>query len=130
MRFAIMTWAGDDVRPESIFGLTDEKGSGMLPALSPYGFWADFRTIDETQFKFADDAKKSIERDGYYLMGASITIAEAFGAAAASSGAVGLFHIAGVTPEAPDLSTALGGRAAETAIEISEAMIADARARL
>ena len=31
-----------------------------------------------------------------------------FGAAAASSGAVGLFHIAGVTPEAPDLETALG----------------------
>src|SRR5688572_3122034 len=31
-----------------------------------------------------------------------------FGAAAASSGAVGLFHIAGVTPEAPNLETALG----------------------
>jgi predicted aconitase len=55
---------------------------------------------------------------------------KAFGAAAASSGAVGLFHIAGVTPEAPDLAAALGGRTAETAIEISEAMIADARARL
>ena len=35
---------------------------------------------------------------------------KAFGAAAASSGAVGLFHIAGVTPEAPDLATALGGQ--------------------
>jgi predicted aconitase len=55
---------------------------------------------------------------------------KAFGAAAASSGAVGLFHIAGVTPEAPDRATALGGMAAEATIEISEAMIADARARL
>ena len=35
---------------------------------------------------------------------------KAFGAAAASSGAVGLFHIAGVTPEAPTLATALGGQ--------------------
>src|SRR4051794_33653182 len=36
---------------------------------------------------------------------------KAFGAAAASSGAVGLFHIAGVTPEAPDMETVLGGQA-------------------
>ena len=55
---------------------------------------------------------------------------KAFGAAAASSGAVGLFHIAGVTPEAPDVATALGGMPAETVIEVSEAMVADARARL
>ena len=34
---------------------------------------------------------------------------KAMGAAAASSGAVGLFHIAGVTPEAPNLDAALGG---------------------
>ena len=40
---------------------------------------------------------------------------KAFGAAAASSGAVGLFHVAGVTPEAPDLATALGGQRAESA---------------
>ena len=36
---------------------------------------------------------------------------KAFGAAAASAGAVGLFHVAGVTPEAPDAATALGGAA-------------------
>lgn len=36
---------------------------------------------------------------------------KALGAAAASSGAVALFHIPGVTPEAPDLAQALGGRA-------------------
>lgn len=33
-----------------------------------------------------------------------------FGAAAASSGDIEMFHIPGVTPEAPDLETALGGR--------------------
>ena len=34
---------------------------------------------------------------------------KAFGAAAASSGAVGMFHAVGVTPEAPTLEAALGG---------------------
>ena len=34
---------------------------------------------------------------------------KALGAAAASSGGVGLFHLAGVTPEAPDVATACGG---------------------
>ncbi|GGH26069.1 hypothetical protein GCM10007036_33600 [Alsobacter metallidurans] len=34
---------------------------------------------------------------------------KAMGAASASSGGVGLFHVAGVTPEAPDLATACGG---------------------
>lgn len=34
---------------------------------------------------------------------------KAFGAAAASTGAVALFHVVGVTPEAPDLASALGG---------------------
>jgi predicted aconitase len=34
---------------------------------------------------------------------------KALGAAAASSGAVALFHVVGLTPEAPDLETACGG---------------------
>jgi predicted aconitase len=55
---------------------------------------------------------------------------KAFGAAAASSGSVGLFHIAGVTPEAPDLATALGGAEPAAVIRVTPAMIADARARL
>jgi predicted aconitase len=33
-----------------------------------------------------------------------------FGAAAASSGGVEMYHVAGVTPEAPTLSAALGAR--------------------
>lgn len=35
---------------------------------------------------------------------------KAFGAAAASTGGVAMFHVAGVTPEAPDMDTALHGR--------------------
>ena len=55
---------------------------------------------------------------------------KAFGAAAASSGSVGLFHMAGVTPEAPDIATALGGREPQARITVTPAMLADARRRL
>lgn len=41
---------------------------------------------------------------------------KAFAAAAASSGAVALFHVAGRTPEAPDAQTALGEQAPETVL--------------
>ena len=56
---------------------------------------------------------------------------KALGAAAASSGAVGLFHAVGVTPEAPSLRDALGGRdaAAETVI-LSRADLREALSRL
>jgi predicted aconitase len=44
---------------------------------------------------------------------------KALGAAAASSGAVALFHVVGRTPEAPDLKTACGGRAPELVLKLS-----------
>jgi predicted aconitase len=43
---------------------------------------------------------------------------KALGAAAASTGAVGLFHAVGVTPEAPTLEEAFGGRAPECTFDI------------
>jgi predicted aconitase len=52
---------------------------------------------------------------------------KAFGAAAASTGAVGLFHIVGVTPEAPDLATALGHEPAPETIKLTAQMVAEAR---
>ncbi|TPJ36318.1 aconitase X catalytic domain-containing protein [Mesorhizobium sp. B2-8-3] len=55
---------------------------------------------------------------------------KAFGAAAASSGAVGLFHIAGVTPEAPDVETILAGPEPEAVIRVTPDMVAQARAGL
>jgi predicted aconitase len=44
---------------------------------------------------------------------------KALGAAAASSGAVGLFHVVGVTPEAPDLETACGGLKPELRLQLT-----------
>ncbi len=55
---------------------------------------------------------------------------KALGAAAASSGAVGLFHIVGVTPEAPDLASATGGRDPARTILLTPAMLRAARDRL
>lgn len=61
------------------------------------------------------------------LTGLPATVSEdqlkAMGAAAATSGAVGLFHVEGVTPEAPDLETALGGRAPEARIPLAPATL-------
>ena len=53
-----------------------------------------------------------------------------FGAAAASSGAVGLFHIAGVTPEAPDVRTALNGAPPSGTVVVTDDMIRDSQRRL
>jgi predicted aconitase len=52
---------------------------------------------------------------------------KAFGAAAAASGAVALFHVAGLTPEAADLAAALGGAPAEARIVVTPKLIRAAR---
>lgn len=55
---------------------------------------------------------------------------KAFGAAAASTGSVGLFHVAGATPEAPDEATALQHQPPVERIQVTVAMLRDAQARL
>ena len=54
---------------------------------------------------------------------------KAIGAAAASSGAVAMFHAVGSTPEAPTLDAALGGRAPDETIEVTLDALRAARAR-
>jgi predicted aconitase len=59
------------------------------------------------------------------IVGLPATLGEddlkAFGAVAASTGAVAMFHAVGLTPEAPDLATALGGSAARETIDVGRA---------
>lgn len=57
-------------------------------------------------------------------------ILKAFGAAAASTGSVGLFHVAGATPEAPDEAMALHHQPPVERIVVTEAMVRDAQGRL
>jgi len=66
--------------------------------------------------------------------GVEVTPAEdelkAFAAAAASSGRVALFHMVGVTPEAPTLDAAFLGRPPGRVVEITLAALREARAEL
>ncbi len=55
---------------------------------------------------------------------------KAFGATAASAGAVGLFHVAGATPEAPDEATALHNLPPAERIVVTNDMMQDAQRRL
>ncbi len=55
---------------------------------------------------------------------------KALGAAAASTGAVALFHIVGVTPEAPTLDAATGGQRPDATIVLTPGMLQAARDRL
>jgi hypothetical protein len=55
---------------------------------------------------------------------------KALGAASASSGGVGLFHVAGVTPEAPDAATALGHEPPRETIRLDAAALRGALDRL
>lgn len=55
---------------------------------------------------------------------------KALGASAASAGGVGLFHVAGVTPEAPDAATTLGGTLPEQTVLVTPEHIAGELARL
>lgn len=52
---------------------------------------------------------------------------KALGAAAASSGAVAMFHVVGSTPEAPSLDAALGGRPPAAVEHVTLAALRDAR---
>jgi len=52
---------------------------------------------------------------------------KALGAAAASSGAVALFHAVGLTPEAPSLEEAFGGKEPRRVVEVTPSRLADAR---
>jgi predicted aconitase len=55
---------------------------------------------------------------------------KALGAASASSGAVGLFHAVGITPEAPTLVDALHGFAADETIDVAPEDVRDVLAHL
>ena len=55
---------------------------------------------------------------------------KAFGAAAASSGAVALFHMIGITPEAPTLEAAFQGNLPQKIIEVSMDMLRKSREEL
>ena len=79
MQFVVMVWVSEGTKSGSIFGVLGKNNPGKLPIISPKGRWENFMTVEESRFKFAAEAKTSIAMHRFYLMGASVTLTEAFG---------------------------------------------------
>ena len=55
---------------------------------------------------------------------------KAIAAAGATAGAVGMFHVVGITPEAPTLDDAFGGRASRVEVTVDSDLLSETRAAL
>src|SRR5947207_3260849 len=109
--------------------LTDQRAGQMLLRLAgvPPALQEDdqfFAVLGHLVGKLAGDRIPVI--DGILARPAEDQL-KAFAAAAASSGRVALFHMVGVTPEAPTLEAAFQDRAAPPVIEITTADLRAAR---
>jgi predicted aconitase len=122
--------------------------TGRVPAV---GYHLEENRRGQIHMPLVDTHRKLQENDGLYpvlghlvgkvaqdkvpvLTGFDVSPTEdqlkAFGAAAASSGTVGLFHIVGITPEAPTIPAAFHGREPERVVEITMESLRAARAEL
>jgi cis-L-3-hydroxyproline dehydratase len=86
-----------------------------------------FAVLGHLVGKIAEDRVPVI--DGIVVQPAEDEL-KAFGAAAASSGRVALFHMVGVTPEAPTLEAAFQGRSPSQAVDMTVADLRAARNEL
>jgi predicted aconitase len=112
--------------------LTEQRAGDLLLRLSdvPAALQRDdqfFAVLGHLVGKLAGDLIPVI--DGVVVRPAEDHL-KAFGAAAASSGRVALFHMVGVTPEAATVDVAFQGRAASRTIDITLTDLRQARAEL
>jgi cis-L-3-hydroxyproline dehydratase len=112
--------------------LAEHRGGQMLLRLSdvPAALQADdqfFAVLGHLVGKLAEDLIPVI--DGIAVQPEEDQL-KAFAAAAASSGRVAMFHMVGVTPEAPTLEDAFQRRAPGEAIRVTTADLRAARAEL
>jgi predicted aconitase len=92
----------------------------------PAGFWSDdaaYPVLGTWLGRIAGSLVAAIEGIGT----PSEDQLKALGAAAASSGAVGLFHVIGVTPEAPSRAAAFGSLAPANVVRFDRAAFDEAR---
>jgi hypothetical protein len=122
--------------------------AGRVPAV---GLHLEENRRGQVVFDFGSIPEKIATRDDFYpVLGHWLGIAaaeripvlanlsarpsedqlKALGAAAASSGDIALFHVVGVTPEAPTLEAALRGRTAEETVAVSLDELRRARGEL
>ncbi len=112
--------------------LTENRGGQMLLRLTgvPPALQRDdqfFAVLGHLVGQLAGDRIPVI--DGVVVSPAEDQL-KAFAAASASSGRVALFHMVGVTPEAPTLDAAFHGRAPQTEVAIAVADLRAARGEL
>ncbi len=110
--------------------LTENRGGQILLRLEgvPLALQQDdqfFAVLGHLVGKLADENIPVI--DGIAVSPAEDQL-KAFAAAAASSGRVALFHMVGVTPEAPTLAAAFHGEAALLSAPVTTMTVADLRA--
>ena len=122
--------------------------TGRAPAA---GLHLDENRLGQLLFRIGGVSDTLLDRDVFYpvlghligrVAGTRVPVVEgirppvpehrlkALGAAAASSGAVGMFHVVGSTPEAPTLEAALGGRSPSETVVVGPAGLRAARDQL
>jgi len=112
--------------------LTENRKAEILLALKdiPENIFNDSRIYPLLGYIFGEIAGDRVAALEGIPQQVSMDNLKSFAAAAASSGAVGLFHVLGVTPEAPDLQTCFRNGKPEKTFIITPEMIDSAASRL
>jgi hypothetical protein len=118
--------------PELGLHRTDNRKADMLLSIKniPAQAFNDSRLYPLLGFVFGEIAADRVAAIDGIPATVSTDNLKSFSAAAASSGAVGLFHIIGVTPEAPDIKTCFRNDVPGNTVDITREMIDSAQARL
>lgn len=118
--------------PEMGLHLTENRKAEILFSIQdfPVDAFNDSRLCPLLGFVFGELAGDRIAAIEGIPQNVSMDNLKAFSAAAASSGAVGLFHIIGVTPEAPDIKTCFRRGGPKNSVPITREIIDSADSRL
>ena len=118
--------------PELGLHITENRKAEILLEIKDFPVHAfnDFRIYPLLGFIFGEIAGDRVAAIEGIPQKVSMDNLKSFSAAAASSGAVGLFHVIGVTPEAPDIKTCFRNGQPKETFAITREMIDSAESRL
>jgi len=118
--------------PEMGLHITENRKAETLFVIQdfPANAFNDPRLFPLLGFVFGELAGDRIAAIEGIPQNVSMDNLKAFSAAAASSGAVGLYHMIGVTPEAPDIQTCFKNGVPQDTVAITREMIDSAESKL
>lgn len=118
--------------PEMGLHVTENRKAETLFVIQdfPANAFNDPRLFPLLGFVFGELAGDRIAAIEGIPQNVSMDNLKAFSAAAASSGAVGLYHMIGVTPEAPDIQTCFKNGVPQDTVAITREMIDSAESKL